>query len=62
MVETAAYGEPVGLDGCFLLSTALLCLGSSAVGAIGQRGLSLVSEGQPLLLSGLHLFVPQLMG
>lgn len=34
---------------------ALLCLGSSAAGATGQRGLSLVSEGQPLLLSGLHV-------
>lgn len=62
MVETAAYGEPVGLEGCLLLGMALLCLGSSAVGAIGQRGLSLVPESQPLPLSGLHLFVPQLMG
>lgn len=52
----------MGLEGCLLLSTALLCLGSSAAGATGQRGLSFVSEGQPLLLSGLHLFVPQLMG
>lgn len=51
----------MGLEGC-LLSMALLRLGSSVAGATGQRGLSLVSEGQPLLLSGLHLFVLQLMG